>query len=68
MSTLKTTLFIATAALFAVAGTHAQAGALDSALLSSMQSPSDLTTDSDGTLAAATEAAGELLGFDGIDD
>ena len=51
MSTLKTTLFIATAALFAVAGTHAQAGGLD-----------------DGTLAAATEAAGELLGLDGIDD
>ena len=67
-STLKTTLFIAAAALFAVAGTQVQAGGdaarLDAALLSSMQSPSDPTADAGGTLTEAVEAAGEMLGLD----
>jgi hypothetical protein len=67
-SMLKTTLFIAAAALFAVAGTQAQAGGdtagLDAALLSSMQGPTDPTADAGGTLTEAVEAAGETLGLD----
>lgn len=67
-SKLKTTLFIAAAALFAVAGTQAQAGGgtagLDAALLSSMQDSGDRAADPAETLTQAAEAAGELLGLD----
>jgi hypothetical protein len=71
-SKLKTTLFIAAAALFVIAGTQAQAGgdtaALDAALLSSMQGPSDPTADAGDTLTETVAAAGEVLGLDGDAD
>ena len=68
----QTTLFIAAAALFAVAGTQAQAGGdtagLDAALVSSLQGPSGLTADAGGTLTEATAAAGEMPDLGGDDD
>ena len=71
-SNLKTTLFIAAATLFVIAGTQAQAGGdtagLDAALLSSMQAPTDPTADAGGTLTEAAAAAGEVLGLDGDND
>jgi hypothetical protein len=65
-SNLKTTLFIAAATLFAIAGTQAQAGGagLDAALLASMQDSGDQPADPAETLTQAAEAAGELLGLD----
>ena len=66
-SNLKTTLFIAAATLFVIAGTHAQAGddGLDAAaLLASMQASGDQTPDPAEALTQAAEAAGELLGLD----
>jgi hypothetical protein len=67
-SKLKTTLFIAAATLFAIAGTQAQAGGdtagLDAALLASMQDSSDQTAAPAETLTQAVETAGELLGLD----
>ena len=67
-SSLKTTLFIAAATLFVIAGTQAQAGGdtagLDAALLASMQDSGDQPADPAETLAQAAEAAGELLGLD----
>jgi hypothetical protein len=65
-SNLKTTLFIAAATLFVIAGTQAQAGGggLDAALLASMQDSGDQPADPAETLTQAAEAAGELLGLD----
>ena len=66
-SNLKTTLFIAAATLFVIAGTQAKAGGdaagLDAALLASMQDSGDQPAPAE-TLAQAAEAAGELLGLD----
>jgi len=68
-SKLKTTLFVTAVALFAIAGTQAQAGGrgagLDAALLASMQGASDPTADTGGdTVTDADAAAAELLGLD----